>query len=318
MTRSMILSTVLFASIVLQLTTTTTAQWKSCFDDSCPIKNLKYPYDLSSKYDPSESKLMSYPNYNHVAIIFSLESAVTGVDRLNEIHWQEKDDLFYVLFTCGPVAKTSTNDTIYPMVNGTAIYISGKVLCSWSMDPRNLFPYDLIDPPQYFISDRGYQIYYNLTQTVPIPAADHSQLPKSVEPFVDGYKYKAVGSEKYLLVARRVNETTDFLLKVNGETPRLVEVKLKNDTLMSIDVDCDFKKRIVYGWADIVTEKANIWSSLSNNKVNGNECTWSLPDSFGNLYGIANLKETVYELLIIEDNMFVYFDKYNFRVPTSD
>uniref|UniRef100_T1KTX4 Uncharacterized protein n=1 Tax=Tetranychus urticae TaxID=32264 RepID=T1KTX4_TETUR len=315
----MFLSTVLFASIVLQLTTATTDEWKSCFDDSCPIKNLKFPYESSSKNEKglSDIRTETTSTLNENPVSFSLGYAESGgVDRLDAIAWGE--GTYNVLFTCGPVATTTANNYIYPIINGTAIYVNGKEYCSWSVDINNSsFPFELIDPPQYYISDRGYQIYYNLNQTVPVAAANYSQLPESFEPFVDGYQYKAVGSEKYLLVARQANKSIDYLLKVNGETPKLVEVNLKSD--ISVDIQCNFKKRIASAYAKIDEVKDNLWNRIQNVEMNENECRWSLPASFDTLYGPVNLKETAYELEIIENNIFVYFDGKNFRVaaPTS-
>ncbi|XP_025017691.1 uncharacterized protein LOC112539424 [Tetranychus urticae] len=312
----MLLSTVLFASIVLQLTTTTTAEWKSCFDDSCPIKNLEFSDESSSKNDKglTDSWKRAYATLNDNPVSFSLGYAESGgVDRLDAIAWGEGDS--NVLFTCGPVATTVAHFIIYPIINGTAIYVNGKEYCSWSVDINNSsYPFELIDPPQYYISQSGYQIYYNLNQTVPIAAANYSQLPESVEPFVDGYRYKAVGSEKYLLVAREANKSIDFLLKVNGETPRLIEVHLMND--ISLVIECNFKERDITAYAKIYAVKNNLWNRIRDAKIDGNECRWSLPDSFDTLYGPVNLKETAYELEIIENNMFVHLNEYNFKIAT--
>uniref|UniRef100_T1KTY1 Uncharacterized protein n=1 Tax=Tetranychus urticae TaxID=32264 RepID=T1KTY1_TETUR len=316
MAQSMLLSTVLFASIVLQLTTATTPEWKSCFDDSCLIKNLEIPFESSSKNEKglSDSRINAYSTLADNSVSFSLGYAESGgIERFNAIAWGR--GTYYVLFTCGPVITTTAHNTIHPKINGTAIYVNGKEYCSWSLDINNAsYPFDLIDQPQYYISDRGYQIYYNLNQTVPVAAANYSQLPKSVEPFVDGYRYKAAGSEKYLLVAREANKSIDFLLKVNGETPKLAEVNLKSD--ISVDIECNFEKRMVSAYAKIYAVKNNLWNRIQNVKMNENECRWSLPASFDTLYGPVNLKETAYELEIIENNMFVYFDGKNFSIGT--
>uniref|UniRef100_T1KTY2 Uncharacterized protein n=1 Tax=Tetranychus urticae TaxID=32264 RepID=T1KTY2_TETUR len=316
MAQNMLLSTVLFASIVLQLTTATTAEWKSCFDYSCPIKNLEFPFQLTSKKGQglSDTRSTSYSTINKNTVSFSLGYAESGgIDRVNAIAWGR--GTYYVLFTCGPVIKTTANNYIYPIINGTAIYVNGKEYCSWSVDINNSsYPFELIDPPQYYISQSGYQIYYNLNQTVPIAAANYSQLPESVEPFVDGYRYKAVGSEKYLLVAREANKSIDFLLKVNGETPRLIEVHLMND--ISLVIECNFKERDITAYAKIYAVKNNLWNRIRDAKIDGNECRWSLPDSFDTLYGPVNLKETAYELEIIENNMFVHLNEYNFKIAT--
>uniref|UniRef100_T1KTX6 BAH domain-containing protein n=1 Tax=Tetranychus urticae TaxID=32264 RepID=T1KTX6_TETUR len=299
-----------------KLTTTTTAEWKSCFDDSCPIKNLEFSDESSSKNDKglTDSWKRAYATLNDNPVSFSLGYAESGgVDRLDAIAWGEGDS--NVLFTCGPVATTVAHFIIYPIINGTAIYVNGKEYCSWSVDINNSsFPFDLIDPPQYYISHRGYQIYYNLNQTVPVAAANYSQLPKSVESFVDGYQYKAVGSEKYILIVREANKTTDFLLKVNGETPKLVEVNLKSD--ISIDIEFDLKKRRVTAYAKIGEVKDSLWSPIRDLKMGENQVQWSLPDSFDTLYGPVNPKETDYELQILENNMFVHFDEHNFRIAT--
>ena len=133
--------------------------------------------------------------------------------------WESMIREFKVMFTCGPVMQAiiwPKTYRVYPEINGTSMLINDKVYCSWSVDIVNSsFPFDLIDQPKYYISNRGYQVYYDLSQTVPIAPANYSHLPKDVEPFVDGFKYKAVGSQKYLLIARVGNDC--FLFGGNQE-----------------------------------------------------------------------------------------------------
>uniref|UniRef100_T1K7J7 Uncharacterized protein n=1 Tax=Tetranychus urticae TaxID=32264 RepID=T1K7J7_TETUR len=324
MVQSILLSIVLSTLIVLHLTTTAKAHWKQCFDDSCPIKNIEFSTrtssrDISGKLDGAST---SY-SLNDDGVKFETKEPASGIPgHTTEVAW-DKD---IVLFTCG-VRKftiykdnynlTITDYNIEPEINGTAIYFDDKLYFAWALKINNsTFPYELIDPPQYYISKRGYHIYYNLTQTVPIAAANYSQLPKSVEPFVDGYQYKAVGSEKYLLIARVTNDSTDFLLKVNGETPRLVEVNLKSD--ISINIDCNFEEGTFTMSTKAYGMKSRVWY-LNFGRIDGDECRWSLSDALEVDSFPAKLKETIYELQIIENKRFVYFDEKNFRIitPTS-
>uniref|UniRef100_T1KV54 CS domain-containing protein n=1 Tax=Tetranychus urticae TaxID=32264 RepID=T1KV54_TETUR len=315
MTQSMLLPTVLCILVVLELTATDTPQWRLCLDDSCPIKHLDIPYKQSSTCSKGKSGcfISADAPFNGNSISFELEVVETGqYDRLNEIYWGQNPA--NVLFNCDPVVTTTAHGYFYPKINGNAIYINGEAYCSWSLDMNNSsFPFELIDQPQYYISQSGYQIYYNLNQTVPVAAANYSQLPKSVEPFVKGYKYKAVGSEKYLLIAREASDTTDFLLKVNGEDPRLVRVNLKSE--ISIDIDCNFKERSVkvhYKYGQPPYEFKEAYYST----IDESECRWSLSDPLKSNYGIIKPRKTVYELQIIENNMFVYFDEANFKIET--
>uniref|UniRef100_T1K4V5 Uncharacterized protein n=1 Tax=Tetranychus urticae TaxID=32264 RepID=T1K4V5_TETUR len=322
MAQSILLSIVLSTLILLHLTTTTEAHWKQCFDDSCPIKNFKFK-SKSSSCDISgnlDSASTAY-SLNGDGVKFEMSAPASGIPgQTIEVAWDEDN----VLFTCSLRESKAYNPTITdfniaPKINGTAIYFNDKLYFSWAIKISNsTFPYELIDPPQYYLSKRGYQIFYNLTQTVPIAAANYDQLPESVEPFVDGYQYKAVGSEKYLLIARVTNKTTDFLLKVNEETKdkRFVEVNLKSD--ISINVECNFEKGTFTMSTKAYGMKSNVWY-LHVGRIDGDECLWSLSDSFEVREFPVKLKETAYELQIIENKRFVHFDENNFRIitPTS-
>ncbi|XP_015783574.1 uncharacterized protein LOC107361298 [Tetranychus urticae] len=325
MAQSIFLSIVLSTLIVLHLATTTKAYWQKCFDDSCPIKYIKFSSksssrDISGGLDRDKTTYSS----NDDGVRFEMQAPASGIPgQTIDIEWDDDN----VLFTCSVrvvtiykdnyTIQTITDYNIAPEINGTAIYFNDKLYCSWAIKISNsTFPYELIDPPQYYISESGYQIYYNLTQTVPIAAANYSQLPASVEPFVDGYEYKAVGSEKYLLIARIANDSTDFLLKVNGETPRLVEVNLKSD--ISINIDCNFEEGTFTMSTKFYDTESVVWF-LQPGRIDGDECLWSLSDSLKVRSFPAKLKETIYELQIIENKRFVYFDEKNFRIitPTS-
>uniref|UniRef100_T1K7K3 Uncharacterized protein n=1 Tax=Tetranychus urticae TaxID=32264 RepID=T1K7K3_TETUR len=326
MAQSILLSIVLFTLIVLHLTTITKAHWKQCFDDSCPIKNIKFSSKSSSRVSSGrlDTVKTAYPS-NGDGVWFEMKAPASGIPgQTTAIEYDDDDDK--VLFACSVRVYTIYKDNynltitdynIEPELNGTAIYFNDKLYCSWAiMISNSTFPYELIDPPQYYISESGYQIYYNLTQTVPIAAVNYSQLPGSVEPFVDGYQYKAVGSEKYLLIARVTNDSTDFLLKVNGETPRLVQVNLKSD--ISINIECNFVEGSLTMTTKAYGMKSNVWY-WNVGRIDGDECLWSLSDSLEVHSFPAKLKETTYQLQIIENKRFVHYDEKNFRIitPTS-
>uniref|UniRef100_T1KTY7 Uncharacterized protein n=1 Tax=Tetranychus urticae TaxID=32264 RepID=T1KTY7_TETUR len=299
--------------------TSNSTEWIQCFNKTCPISNLKFITSLNvlcmidnpSCYIAHGLDLMDQFDNK---FYFDVTSYPYNLTMNQNIGIDLTRDASDVVYTCSDPCETIIDmNKTHPEINGTDLYIKGQKYCSWSLDINNSsFPYDLIDPPQYYISDRGYQIYYNLTQTVTVPAANYSQLPKSVEPFVDGYQYKAVGSEKYLLVARVGNKSADFLLKVNEEAPRLVSVNLMND--ISLDIECNFEERIVVAYSKHGQASFNIFKQVHDVKIGGNECRWSLPDSLDSNYGIVNPKQTVYELQITENDRFVYFDEANFRL----
>uniref|UniRef100_T1K7K1 DOMON domain-containing protein n=1 Tax=Tetranychus urticae TaxID=32264 RepID=T1K7K1_TETUR len=301
-------ATVICTLIVLPLTTTTKALWKPCFDDSCPIKNIKIKYNFA--FSSGEGDIER--SWSDDGTLFVLE---THSDLVQKTRTQHDDH--NVIFTCSvpdikiPVdsyKRANIDYQIQPEINGTAIYLNDTMLCSWSiMIGNSTFPFELIDPPQYYISESGYQIYYNLTQTVPIAAANYSQLPESVDTFVDGYQYKAVGSEKYLLIARVTNETTDFLLKVNGQTPRWVQVNLEG--AIGINIECNFEQRFVIS-------SIRAYLNPGEGKIDGDECRWSLSEAFEVHWQPTKIKDTTYELQIIENSRFVHFHGNNFRITT--
>uniref|UniRef100_T1L5I0 Uncharacterized protein n=1 Tax=Tetranychus urticae TaxID=32264 RepID=T1L5I0_TETUR len=296
--------------LIVLPSTTTTANWKECFDFSCPIKNVTFLFETDDHFDEVRSDIhLSYSNSSFDGIKFELEANKS--DNLKMLMIQCDEYTSNVLFTCGAIPDYSNQ----PEINGTAIYLNGKVFCSWSIEISNsTFPFELIDPPQYYISESGYQIHYDLTQTVPVAAADYSQLPKNVKPFVDGYQYKAVGSEKYLLIARVAKKKTEFLLKVNGETPKLVEVNLKSD--IGIGIVCNFEEQVFTMFTTYRGEKTKELF-LGGGKIDGNECLWTISDSLKILSGPVKLKETTYELQIIENKRFVYFAENNFSTTPA-
>uniref|UniRef100_T1K1C2 CUB-like domain-containing protein n=1 Tax=Tetranychus urticae TaxID=32264 RepID=T1K1C2_TETUR len=327
----MLLSTILCTLIVSQLTTTTTTIWKKCFDsdnDPCPLQTLRFTTrsTIGAEGANPDCRLTTRPTINGNLIFAKVEWPESNDSPFMQIAVNE--NTLELLYTCGPVVKSPIiNDTvngvflyyrIYPKINGTSIYIDDELYCSWSLDMNNSsFPFQLIDQPQYYISDRGYQIYYNLTQTVPIAQANYAQLPASAGQFVDGYPYKAIGSEKYLFITRVADKTIDFLLEINGETPKLVQVNLINDNSLSIKIELNFNKRTMSAYARALKLEDNLRDKILNSSIDGNECRWSFADPIHTLYGPINLKETTYELQIIENNMFAHVDQTNFKISSG-
>uniref|UniRef100_T1KTW7 Uncharacterized protein n=1 Tax=Tetranychus urticae TaxID=32264 RepID=T1KTW7_TETUR len=169
-----------------------------------------------------------------------------------------------------------------------------------------LWPLGENEPANLF-EDPNYQISLSVNKSSVVVASNSTQLPIYMRQYTKCCGYKVRGNKKYSLIARQNKDSTDFLLQVLGQTPKVAKVAFsKSDGI--ITTECNFDADIigVNGLITLNGQSSPLTEPLTNGKVFDNRCSWTLPGVVKYNSGKLDTKKGSFNLKIFVDETPVY------------
>ncbi|XP_053201514.1 uncharacterized protein LOC128386501 isoform X1 [Panonychus citri] len=210
--------------------------------------------------------------------------------------------------TSATVTQGAVNATL-----GSSIYLNGNLYCTWIMAKSDSsWPVDEGKKADLVV-DHDYQVSILADSRSVAVGENSSELPIYQMKFINcctnsgaNIGYKVRGNREYLLIAKEKVNSTDFLLQVIGQSPKIVRVALNNSDGLGIVAECNYENASFNGLATIGTVSSSINNQLDHSKIYDYRCSWTLPKIVKCLYGVLDTKKVSYKLQIIADGVAVY------------